>query len=455
MKTIELDGIVWELPYWDLLPALSAPLFLELKEDILDKAGNIYPVIWSPARTHSGTPRQVIDGGHRLQAVAELRSEGHRHVELSADCIDFGGAEEERQAALDLNIKRRHLTPEQRAEWIAKLRQEGRSIRQIAESVGASVGTVHKELSTVQARTVELPSVVVGKDGKERQATRPAPSPAGEREAPLPLEVSQDPAFIAESVERSFAKSGPLHPTTLLPSEPPATTAPREAADSDEGQEVVLFDGDREYRPAQEDELRAEIDRLKSELALATKKKGVLPATAERDDHNTPPEILEVVREFACGRITLDPCWNEHAQTDPLLSLDKERDGLNADWARVVDRMIEHRPSRVVVFVNPPYDIDTLYAVGDHAATQGQGWLEVITLVPVKADQDWFQDVIEVKADAICFINGRVRFWADGKQQQGAAFPCCLCYYGRSAARFCEVFSQLGACVDLEKQRGQ
>jgi len=83
VKTITLDDITWELPYWDLLPPLSAPAFEELKDDIEDKGGNIYPVLWTPLL---GGDRRVIDGGHRLRAVSELRQEGHTAVALNEQC---------------------------------------------------------------------------------------------------------------------------------------------------------------------------------------------------------------------------------------------------------------------------------------------------------------------------------------------------------------------------------
>lgn len=50
------------------------------------------------------------------------------------------------------------LPREDRQTAIKSLRDAGMSQRAIASAVGASVGTVHKDLSTVQNRTVEAPS---------------------------------------------------------------------------------------------------------------------------------------------------------------------------------------------------------------------------------------------------------------------------------------------------------
>jgi len=135
VKTITLDGITWELPYWDLLPPLPEALYQELKEDIADKGGNIYPVLWTPEGgtplERNAVPRRVIDGGHRLRAVAELIGAGAA-VELNEQALYFASLDEERQAALDLNTKRRQLTQEERQAAVLRLRQEGKSLRAIA-----------------------------------------------------------------------------------------------------------------------------------------------------------------------------------------------------------------------------------------------------------------------------------------------------------------------------------
>jgi hypothetical protein len=133
----------------------------------------------------------------------------------------------------------------------------------------------------------------------------------------------------------------------------------------------------------------------------------------------------------------------------------KADDGLRQNWGRwIMANWGIGVCLRGVVFANPPYDQEMLDVTNKAGAENCSDWLDVVTLVPVKADQEWFQRAIKQSAAAVCFVSGRVRFYADGVRQQGAPFESCLFYYGWSAARFCEVFSQLGACIDLEKQRG-
>jgi transposase len=56
---------------------------------------------------------------------------------------------------------------------IVKKRAEGKSERQIAEEVGCSKSKVNKVInSTGQKRPVDLPTEVIGKDGKKRKSTR-------------------------------------------------------------------------------------------------------------------------------------------------------------------------------------------------------------------------------------------------------------------------------------------
>jgi len=434
VKTITLDGITWELPYWDLLPPLSAPAFEELKDDIEDKGGNVYPVLWTPLL---GGDRRVIDGGHRLRAVSELRQEGHTAVALNEQCLTFTSLDEEKQAALDLNLKRRHLTPEQRAEWATRLRlHQGMSYPQIAETLGVSVGTAYNDVkaSATFSKLKTSSDTITGKDGKTYPANRPAPSDAGEHK----------PAAFVCTDESLTA-----------------------------GAKILVTDGDGELDPLATFRLnqlnQPEDEPTEAPATLPTpeppplvepveNKKGPAAILASgRDDHNTPPELLNVIRAFGEG-ITLDPCSNKTSTVGAELELTKEDDGLHASWAGLVAS--HSARSRGLTFVNPPYDQETLAHVNEKAAEDVQiaaelnFYLEVITLVPVKSDQPWFQAALYGSADAVCFIAGRVRFWADGVRQSGAAFESILLYYGERAEEFCDCFGEeTGVCLNLKLYR--
>jgi transposase len=86
-------------------------------------------------------------------------------------------------------VGRRNATPEElatlreeRREKVAEARQEGKSIRTIADEVGASYSTVRGDLETLteQGRSVDPPEgKVTGKDGRERTAEPISTKPSG------------------------------------------------------------------------------------------------------------------------------------------------------------------------------------------------------------------------------------------------------------------------------------
>lgn len=101
----------------------------------------------------------IIDGRNRQKACAELGIEAV-YQELDGDPFEL---------AESLNLHRRHLTKDQQNDLIDKKLTEGKSTRQIAEEVGVSNATVSRR-RTVTNVTVDLPTEVIGKDGKKRKA---------------------------------------------------------------------------------------------------------------------------------------------------------------------------------------------------------------------------------------------------------------------------------------------
>lgn len=422
-------------PFADKYRMLSEAKLQELA-DRIQASGQREPIVFSAG---PASPGSLIDGRNRWQAC-QLAGVTPITREMS-----FATEDEIVEFIADANDHRRQMTEdeltqmrEERRARIVSARENNESIRTIAEREGISKSQVARELSGVPRGT---PEKIKGKDGKEYKTQRPVSSPAGEHEAPLPLSVSQDPSFIEESVEQAFIKNGPYHPVTLLPSEAPVSIAPREAPEA--GAKVN-----------EADELRAEVARLKEELAKATKKRGaILPS--DRDDHNSPPDLIAIIRAFGDGVITLDPCHNSGSQVGASLTLTKEDDGLGQDWRAHIEEHIERSPeARELVYANPPYDQETLTALNIHANSQAGDWLEVITLVPLKGDQEWYQQAIYASAAAVCFISGRLHFWVDGKRQSGATFESILLYYGERPGEFCDCFrEEIGVCLNLALYR--
>lgn len=122
---------------------------------------------------------------------------------------------------------------------------------------------------------------------------------------------------------------------------------------------------------------------------------------SERQDWNTPENVLEVVRAFAGGRINLDPCSNSQSVVDAEVEyrIDRGEDGLTLSWRET---------DYGVVFVNPPYGRDIKSWIQRCAIVGNSGEMDVVALVPARVDTQWFD--ICWRANLICFISGRLTF---------------------------------------------
>lgn len=194
-RVLNFDGREFAMKYADLMPPMSEEQRRDLREDIL-KRGVVTPVV----RTKSGV---LIDGNNRAEICFELGLGLVPYIEID----DFSTEEEERAMAIALNLHRRHMTREQRAEWCQKLRAEGWSTIKIAEAVGTSKDTVRRDLEEcatcadeqvahldratsanaqvahTEPEAPSLPEKVTGRDGIERPAEKPSVDELAERRA--------------------------------------------------------------------------------------------------------------------------------------------------------------------------------------------------------------------------------------------------------------------------------
>ena len=145
---------------YQLLPPLSEEEYAALKEDIA-KRGVLVPVEYDE-------DGNILDGHHRVKICEELGIKNWPSI------VRIGMSEEEKtEHVLALNLDRRHLTREQRRELVAKLREQGWSLRRIAEKVGIS-----HEQARIDAGVKNLtPATVIGADGKQYPATKRKPTP--------------------------------------------------------------------------------------------------------------------------------------------------------------------------------------------------------------------------------------------------------------------------------------
>ncbi len=127
-KMIRLaDGVDYELPFVDLLPALSSDEYAALKANI-ERFGIVVPIVARRFEDVTGDWRVVLDGGHRLRIAQELG--------LSSEDVPvkwLKAEEDSHDHAMDLNLLRRHLSAETRAHLSASMSAQGHSNRAIAK----------------------------------------------------------------------------------------------------------------------------------------------------------------------------------------------------------------------------------------------------------------------------------------------------------------------------------
>jgi ParB/RepB/Spo0J family partition protein len=180
MKTITINGDEFDCPFADelppLLPSLSEEERTGLEADIR-KNGVLQPVIYA---RHNGK-FVLIDGHNRAEIAAEL---GKRIPVCEQHYTSF---EAMKTHALELNLHRRHLDPEQKRQLIAGALKSNpeQSNNAIAKALKVSDKTVDAVRDELEL-TSEIPKLSVrrGQDGKERKKptrkTKPNPSPAPE-----------------------------------------------------------------------------------------------------------------------------------------------------------------------------------------------------------------------------------------------------------------------------------
>jgi len=149
---------------YQLLPPLDADERTALKADIRAR-GVLVPV-------EVDEEGDILDGHHRVELWHELRDEGCNVPDYQT-IVRPGLTESEKIThVLSLNLTRRHLTRQQRADLAIRLRQRGLSYPEIGKRLGVSAMTAHRDVegATLTNDKVDLPHRVVGRDGKTRPA---------------------------------------------------------------------------------------------------------------------------------------------------------------------------------------------------------------------------------------------------------------------------------------------
>lgn len=153
-------------PY-QLLPPLADDEYSALKEDIRLRGVAV-------AIEFDGDGN-ILDGHHRLRAYEELLDEGVDVPMYDQKVMHFANEDAKRDYVLSLNLKRRHLTPAQKAMLFARLRLPpfNMTLQAIANIANVGVGTVWRGLENLpdDVRATLDDISTVGKDGKIYPAT--------------------------------------------------------------------------------------------------------------------------------------------------------------------------------------------------------------------------------------------------------------------------------------------
>lgn len=172
---------------YQLMPALTAEEYQSLKDDIKARGVQV-PVEYDEQGN-------ILDGHHRVQVCHELGITTWPRV------VRIGMSEDQkREHVLALNLNRRHLTREQRADLVGKLRAQGWSLRRIAERLHTGVNQVQSDLDVYP---VDTPDHISGADGKSYPTRRTVPlwNPRPEDERT----IRENPAIVDKLVSGEAA----------------------------------------------------------------------------------------------------------------------------------------------------------------------------------------------------------------------------------------------------------
>jgi len=388
---------------YQLFPALTTEEYQALKDDIA-KRGVMVPVEYDEAG-------HILDGHHRVRACQELG------IPVWPRITREGWTEEQKTAhVLALNLDRRHLTREQRAALVAKLRGQGWSTRRIADRLGVSVGTAHNDLQVFKNEHLE-PQAITGTDGKEYPAQR-RPMLATSEALPFTDSAAEDEEDEPD-LENMRVCSNCIHfqnDTEVGWCSLHQRRVPFGDSILDGWTACNLEDFVNENDPQPEPEEAPRNVHFMSESV----------------ECYTPREVLDRVIA-AMGAIDLDPCSNSHESPNVPAAehFTQEDDGLAQLW-------------RGRVFMNPPYgrELDDWIAklCGEYEAGRVT---EAVALVPSRTDTQWFR---RLRAYPRCFLWGRLRFV---NQENSAPFPSMAVYLGLHLASFIRSFADIGDTYTL------
>ena len=180
---------------WQLMPPLTAEERAMLKEDIREK-GILVPLEYDE-------DGELLDGHHRLELWQELRAEGVDLPMYNTIVVSVQSDGERADYVYALNLKRRHLSHEDRAALFVQLRARGWTLSRVAELAGVDPSTVMRQIdSTLANAKVDAGGNTVLPNGTVIPAA-PGGAEAGGARGPEP--------------EYTMGKDGKMRPTKYTP----------------------------------------------------------------------------------------------------------------------------------------------------------------------------------------------------------------------------------------------
>jgi len=149
----------------------------------------------------------------------------------------------------------------------------------------------------------------------------------------------------------------------------------------------------------------------------------------------TPACYIESAR-VVMGSIDIDPASSEIANKTVKATkyYTKDDDGLTKEWAGNV-------------WLNPPYAQPLISQFSQAIVEKLTEYTQIIILVNNATDTQWLHQIMKI-SDAICFVNGRIKFVDMAGNPSGAPLQGqCIIYIGDNDEGFHNEFQKYGLCL--------
>lgn len=372
-----------DYPY-QYLPPLDAETRENLKQSIKDQG-----VLVAIEQDECGN---ILDGHHRIILCQELGIREYPVVRR------LGMSEEQKiRYTIDINENRRRPDENNKKFAALKLRSDGRSVREIAELVSASVGSVHNWVSGVQSLNTceDEDERITGRDGKSYPASKP------------PRTITAHTQQQADTAVKILGETGVF-----------------DGGDSAVSADKIIDDANKTLYATNGNRLDNRLDNL---------------MTSNDFEWYTPEYLIERVRSLL-GGIDVDPCTSVEANATVQAAefYTKVDDGLAQDW-------------QGRVYLNPPYG-DTIRDWVEKlcAGFESGAITQAVALVPARTDTVWFR---LLRQHPRCFLHGRLQFSGPGDRGNSATFPSCVVALGIDAAELARAFEGIGDTYQITEVR--